>query len=191
MIVKPPFEIPPVHRITRNMAKQATMEIVMPKRGMHVKKKDEPTLIYPHDSTKYDPIHVYDEDTLPIAQLFKVAKQPKLVEQYDPYTTFSYHNYKQMNDPIEPDTPPETQTHFSIPSYEGRGNDRVLKDIHQPAKKKQKPGTPKTPSIVVPGPSKKRCEEYEDSNVFVDESFVEVPLENKLRNMINKIKKME
>jgi hypothetical protein len=53
----------------------------------------------------------------------------------------------------------------------------MLKDIHQTVEKKQKPGTPKTPSIVIPGPSKKGLEDCEGSNVLMDESFIEIPLE--------------
>ena len=98
------------------------------------------------------------------------------MEQYHPYTTFAGHNFhndQQMNDHIEPDTLVAPKAQFSIPSGEGRGNDRMLKDVHQPAEKKQKPGTPKTPSIIIPRPSKKGYEDYEGSNAFMDESFIE------------------
>jgi hypothetical protein len=92
--------------------------------------------VYPQAATHKDPIPVDDdgEDTLPISKLFKVAKRPKLVEQYQPCTEFTDPNEPQINDFIEPNELVEPQAQLLTPAEEGGCNDEILKDIHQTGK---------------------------------------------------------
>jgi hypothetical protein len=74
-MVKPLFEIPPVRRVTRHMAKQAAPKIV----GL--------APMYPHrlqHMRTQSLLMVMMRIPFPFQQLFKVSKRPKPVEQYHP-----------------------------------------------------------------------------------------------------------
>jgi hypothetical protein len=107
------------------------------------------------------------------------------------HKSFSKPSHQETNDPVEIDIPTEGQVQFSISLEEEKGNERVFEDIQQPVEKKNKPRTPKTPSIIILGPSKRGFDEYEGSNVSLAESVVEGPLDKKLKKKGNKIKKLE
>jgi len=112
-------------------------------------------------------------------------------KQYHPCIEFADPNEPQINDFVDPDELVDPRAQCFTLAREGGCNDEILKDMHQTGKDKQQPGTPNTPSIIVPGPYKKGVEDCEDSNVLIDEFFSESPLEKKLRKRSRKVKKLE
>jgi len=74
--------------------------------------------MYTQVATHKDPIPIDDdgEDTLPILNIFKVVKRPKLVEQSQSGIEFTNPNEPQVNDFIEPNELVEPQAQFLTPA---------------------------------------------------------------------------
>lgn len=142
------------------MAKQGTRELFYKEKNFTWKRGLNQLPSIHSLQQRKKPIPLDDEDTHPTGNNFKSTKGPKAKAQALLRTPSPEPSHKGNNDPIELDVLSEGHKKFSI-SLEGeKGDDGVFEDVHQSAKKHNH-GTPRTPRIVIHGPSKRGFDEYE------------------------------